>query len=399
MAKNTLNARKVESAGPGRLCDGQGLWLAVSPTGFKRWLYRFTLNGKTSEVALGLYPAVTLERARELAEEQRKLHRSGANPVEVRRRAKEQAPVPTFEALTAEFFAMKAPEWKSPIHARQWINSMAQHAGPINKMRVDEITVADVLKVLKPIWLTTPKAASRVRSRIELVIDYGRANGHFRGENPAAWRGNLAYLLPNQRKKTDQDHYAAMDYSAVPAFVARLRDRPVMSMLALEFLILTASRASEVRCAEWDEFDLDAAVWTIPAKRMKAGKLHRVPLSPRAVEILKTMKDVRVGNLVFTGRPGGPLCASAMNTLLNRLNVDCTVHGFRSSFRDWCGDETSFPREIAEAALSHAVGNAVEASYRRSDALERRRQLMDMWASYCSGEEQGRVISIMKKVS
>jgi integrase len=399
MAKNALNARKVESAGPGRYGDGQGLWLAVSPTGYKRWLYRFTLNGKTSELALGLYPAVTLEGARTLAEEQRKLHRAGSNPAEVRRRAKEAAPVPTFESLAAEYFAMKAPEWKSPIHAKQWMRSVELHAGPINKMRVDTITVADVLKVLAPIWLSTPKVASRLRGRVEVVFDYAKARGFVQGENPAAWRANLAHMLPRQKKQSDSEHYAALDYKRVPEFVAKLRSNPIMSTLALEFLILTACRANEVRAAEWSEFDLDAGVWTIPAARMKAGRIHRVPLSPRAIEILETMKAARTGSLVFTGRPGGPLCSSAMNTLLNRMNVDCTVHGFRSSFRDWAGDETAFPREIAEAALAHAVGNVVEVSYRRSDALERRRQLMNLWASYCSGEATGNVVSIMQKVS
>jgi integrase len=399
MAKNTLNARKVESATPGRYCDGQGLWLAVSPTGFKRWLYRFTLNGKTSEVALGKYPAVTLEGARELAEQERKLHRAGANPVEVRRRAKEQVPVPTFEKLAGEFFAVKSPEWRSPIHTRQWLQSLQTYAGHINPMRVDTITVADILKVLQPIWLTAPETASRVRGRIESVLDYAKAKGFFVGENPAVWRGNLGHLLPGQKRRAAKEHFEAMDYRDVPAFVARLRSRPLTSALALEFVILTACRGSEVRGAEWKEFDIDAGVWTIPAKRMKAGKLHRVPLSPRALEILETMKAARTSEYVFPARPGGPLNPSAMNRLLERLNISATPHGFRSSFRDWAGDETSFPREIAEAALAHSVGNAVENAYRRSDALERRRQLMDAWALHCDGGHADNVVAFAKPVA
>lgn len=254
---------------------------------------------------------------------------------------------------------------------------------------IDEIDTQAVLSVLQPLWQRIPETASRLRGRIEAVLDYGKANGLRAGENPAAWRGHLALILPKRGKLT-RGHHAAMPYRDLPELIEKLRDTESIHALALEFLVLTAARSGEVLGATWDEIDIDAQVWVIPASRMKAGREHRVPLSSRAVEIVERMAEVRTGDLVFAGqRRRRPLSGAAIGALV----TGATVHGFRSSFRDWAGEETSFPREIAEQALAHATGDATERAYRRGDALEKRRALMEAWASYCEpGGTGGNVV-------
>jgi integrase len=261
------------------------------------------------------------------------------------------------------------------------------YAAPLRKLPVDQVDTEAVLSVLKPLWEARHETASRLRGRIETVLNAARAKGHRSGENPARWRGHLDALLAKRNKAT-RAHHAAMPYADVPALIAKLGERPSVAALALEFIILTASRSGEVFGAKWPEFNLDAKVWTIPAERMKAGKPHAVPLSARAVEIVKAIGEARVSDFVFPGRSGQQLTAESTRALLHRVGVeDATTHGFRSSFRDWAGNETHHPREVIEHALAHREGDAAEQSYRRSDALEKRRALMVDWAAYCEPRE------------
>jgi integrase len=274
--------------------------------------------------------------------------------------------------------------------------TLRNYAAPLRDKPIDAVDTESVLSILQPLWQSVPETASRLRSRIEAVLDAAKAQGHRHGENPARWRGHLDKLLP-KRQKLSRGHHAALPYSQVPAFVASLCEREAVAALALEFTILTAARSGEVLGTHWPELDLEAKVWTIPAMRMKAGKEHRVPLSARAGTIIQRLAEVRTSDFVFPGqRSGKPLSGMAMEMVLRRMKADVTVHGFRSSFRDWCGEETHFPREIAEAALAHSVGNEVEVAYRRGDALEKRRGLMEAWADFIEGTPAGNVIPIRK---
>ena len=264
--------------------------------------------------------------------------------------------------------------------------TLTVYAEPLRAKLIDRIETADILAVLQPIWQTKPETASRLRGRIERVLNAAKAKGYRTGENPATWRGHLENLLPKP-SRLSRGHHAAMRYQDVPAFVARLREREAMAGLALEFAILTATRSGEVLGARWSEIDLDAKVWTIPPERMKAAREHRVPLSERTVAILKQMETARTGDFVFPGqRVDKPLSVMAMEMVLRRMDIEnATVHGFRSAFRDWAGNVTHFPRELAEHALAHVIGDKAEQAYRRSDALERRRALMEAWAGHCEG--------------
>jgi integrase len=295
--------------------------------------------------------------------------------------AAKQAARKTFGQCADELIKSKRREWRSEVHAAQWSSTLNDYCGPIRDLAVDEIDTQAVLAVLQPLWSRIPETASRLRGRVEAVLDYAKAHGWRSGENPAAWRGHLALILPRRQKLT-RGHHAAMPYADVPAFLATLREREAIAALALEFLILTAARAGEVLGARWAEFDLEGKVWTVPAARMKAGIEHRIPLSTSTMAIVARMAEIRSGDLVFPGqRRGRPVSGMSLGRLCSGAG---TVHGFRSAFRDWAGNETNFPREICEAALAHAVGSAVEQAYRRSDALERRRALMGAWASYCA---------------
>ena len=368
---------------PGRLSDGGGLYLLVKPTGAKSWVFMWKKDGRRREMGLGTFPAVKLARARTLAAEQRAKVAAGLDPIADRERVDE----PTFGACADQFLAAMEVQWRNPKHRAQWRMTLETYAEPLRGKRVSEIDTNDVLKVLTPLWTRTPETASRLRGRIERVLDYARARGWRTGENPALWRGHLKNVLPAP-VKLSRGHHAAMPHAEVPAFVARLQGLTGLSARALEFLILTAGRSGEIREAVWDEVDLDAAIWVIPAMRMKAGREHRVPLVPRAVEILEQMQRLRVSEYIFPGQsPGRPLSLMAFEMLMRRLKAEAyTVHGFRSSFRDWAGDLTDFPREIAEAALAHSVGDATERAYRRGDALAKRRMLMVAWAAHCAGE-------------
>ena len=399
MALGKLTARAVATAKPGRHGDGGGLWLIVSETGAKRWAYRFTIAGKVSELGLGSADDVSLALARDMAAEARKLAKAGKSPVDARREIERAATgKPTFGKCADDFLAAKSSEWRNEKHRAQWAMTLTKYAEPLRSRPVDEIDTEAVLKVLTPLWQRTPETASRLRGRIEIVLDAARARGFIpkNEANPARWRGHLDKLLP-KRPKLARGHHAAMAYAEVAAFVALLREREALAAMAMEFTILTAARSGEVLEARWDEINLAAKVWTVPAIRMKAGREHRIPLSARALEILARLSETRTGAHVFPGqRAGRPLSNMAMEMVLRRMGVNnITIHGFRSAFRDWAGNETNFAREVAEAALAHVVGDKAEQAYRRGDALEKRRELMEAWGRYCE-PKAGNVLNCKK---
>lgn len=397
LSLNKLTARGVTSiTKPGRHGDGGGLYLVVDKSGAKRWVFLYRRDGILREMGLGGLKSVPLARARELAGQAREKLQAGVDPIA----AKNSAPVivPTFGEEADDFISAMGPQFRNAKHLDQWKMTLKVYAEPLRSKRVDEISTVDVLEVLKPIWLTKPETAARLRGRIERVLDAAKAKGHRSEPNPALWRGHLANLLP-KRKKLSRGHHAAMPYEDVPAFIADLRDREAMAARALEFTILTAARTGETFGATWREIDLKAALWTIPAERMKAGREHRVPLTPRAVEILTELSGLGAepDAYVFPGqKEGRPLSIMAMDMILRRMKVDFTVHGFRSSFRDWSGNETAFPRDVAEAALAHVVGDQTERAYRRSDALEKRRKLMTAWANFCEPRKPGNVLEMKR---
>ncbi|MEQ1768501.1 MAG: integrase arm-type DNA-binding domain-containing protein [Devosia sp.] len=375
---------------PGRYSDGGGLYLNVSARGARSWLFMWTpAGGKRREMGLGGYPAVTLARARAKASDCREIAAGGGDPIVER----DKTPEKTFGEAADEFISSIESEWRNKKHRWQWQQTLRDRCAAIRGKLVSQVTTEDVLKVLKPMWTAQPETAARLRGRIERVLNFAKVKGWRSGENPAAWRDNLRNILPKQSKLA-RGHYAAMPYPDLPAFMTDLRAVDGPAARALEVTILTASRSGEAIGMRWDELDLDAALWTVPASRMKAGEEHLVPLTARVVVILRKLAETAVGPHVFPSPAAKhkPLSNMAMMMLMRRMkHGDLTVHGFRSTFRDWCGDQTTFPREVAEAALAHKVGNAVEQAYRRSSALEKRRKLMDAWSRYCSatGQKKG----------
>lgn len=381
------DARCKASVEPGRVSDGAGLYLHVKPSGAKSWAFIWKEGGRRREMGLGAYPAVKLARARTLATEAREAIAIGRDPIAEKRKEEE----PTFGEAADRFLATNDMAWRNEKHRAQWRMTLETYAKPMRAKKVSDIGTDDVLGVLTPIWQSKPETASRLRGRIERVLDFAKAKGWREGENPALWRGHLKAILPARQKLT-RGHHAAMPYKAVPNFIEQLRGRDAMAARGLEFLILTAARSGEVFGARWDEIDLEARVWTIPANRMKAGREHRVPLSGPALAVVTALSETRTSEFAFPGhKPGRPLSIMAFDMLLRRMKADAyTVHGFRSAFRDWAGDETRFPREVAEQALAHRVGDATERAYRRADGLERRRELMEVWAGYCATSSAGR---------
>ena len=388
-----LNARKVETAKAGKYADGDNLYLLVSATGARKWVLRFTHRGQAKEMGLGSARDVPLTDARKLAEKARALIAQGVNPIEARKR---DDGVPTFGKMADDVIETLSPGFRNEKHKAQWAMTMAVYAAPLRPMPVDAVTTEDVLAVLKPIWTTKPETASRVRGRIEKVLDAARAKGFREGENPARWRGHLDCILPKQATLA-RGHHAALPYADIPTFMASLLEHDAIAARALEFTILTAARSGETRGARWSEIDMAAKVWTIPADRMKAGREHRVPLTDRALALLDKMKAARISEFVFPGQKREkPLSVMALDMLLRRMKVDVTTHGFRSTFRDWAGNETSFPRELAEQALAHVIGDKAEQAYRRGDALERRRALMEAWAAHCAPAKADNVLLFKK---
>lgn len=383
-ALHKLTDRKVKAVSkPGRVSDGGGLYLRVRNADAKSWAFLYRRGDKWNEIGLGAYKDISLARARELASSMRAMLAEGRDPKAERDRESE----PTFGECVDRFLASMEAGWRNEKHRAQWRMTLGDaYCAAIRPKKVSAILTEDVLGVLTPIWQTKPETASRIRGRIERILDFAKARGWRTGENAAVWRGHLRSILPARQKLT-RGHHAAMPYREIPAFMERLRRAEALAARALEFGILTAARSGEVYGAHWLEFDLEAGLWTVPAERTKAGRPHRVPLSGAALAIIKALHETRMSEYVFPGQKAGkPLSSSAMEMLLRRMKADqYTVHGFRSAFRDWAGDETGFPREVAEAALAHSVGDATEAAYRRSDALAKRRGLMEAWADYCDG--------------
>ena len=389
--QHTLSARTVATlTKPGRHSDGGGLYLNITASGARSWVFMWKADGKRREMGLGPLRDVPLAKARERAAEVRQKLSDGVDPIAARDKPK----VMTFGEAADALIGSMSSSWRNEKHCAQWKMTLTVYCEPLRPTPVTEIGTEDVLKVLQPLWMAKPETASRLRGRIERVLDFARARGHGPGENPARWRGHLDAVLPKRAKLT-RGHHKAMPFDEVPTFVAALRERDGIAPRALEFAILTAARSGEVFGALWEEFDLEARVWTVPAHRMKAGREHRVPLSGRAVEILKEMEQKRLSDLVFPGvKAGRPLSVMALEMVLRRMKLDVTVHGFRSAFRDWTGERTHFPREVAEAALAHLVGDAVERAYRRGDALEKRRKLMDAWANFLGQKTLNNVVPL-----
>lgn len=386
MAKaNRLTAVFVKQCRkPGKHRDGLGLTLCVFETGAKRWVLRLTVRGRRRDVGLGSAHEVTLQEARDRAADLRKAARDGKDPVAVQRAARSS--VPTFKEAAEKEFERRRRGWNGGKHPDQWINTLRQHAYPaIGELLVSDISERDIFRVLSNIWITMPETARRVRQRIRVVLESTRAAGHRDGINPA---DSVRSALGRQPKRSK--HHPAVPFAEVPAFVRRLQgaNGDALVRLAFEFLILTAARTGEVRGARWDEIDTSTATWTLPAERMKADEEHRVPLSKRCLEILQLARELAPkSELVFPSRRkrGSKLSDAALLMQLRRLGRSETVHGFRSSFRDWAAETTNFAREVCEAALAHQVENAVEAAYRRGDLFAKRRELMATWGQYVTG--------------
>lgn len=395
---NKLSAVSVAKAKkPGRYADGGGLYLQVGPTGTKAWLFRFMMKGRAREMGLGSITVVTLAEARLAAVEMRRLLHQGFDPIEhrdgkLRQAQAEAARTMTFSECAEAYIEAHRIGWRNEKHAAQWGATLATYAFPvIGVLPVEAVDLGLVLKILEPIWREKPETAGRLRGRLESVLDWAAVRGYRQGDNPARWRGHLDKLLPARSKVRKVEHHAALPYAEISAFMSALRLRDGIAPKALEFTILTAARTSEVLNATWLEIDQAAAIWTVSGERMKAGRDHRVPLSPRAMALLAEMETIRQSNFIFPGtRRDRPLSNMVFLQLLKRMDLpDLTAHGFRSTFRDWAGEQTAFPREVAEAALAHVVGDKVEAAYLRGDLFEKRRHLMDAWASYCGGEDAG----------
>ncbi len=393
-AINRLTATGVAAIkSKGRYSDGGGLYLRVPPALNKVWVFRWVRHGTEREIGIGPYPAVSLASARTTAARCREQLAAGLDPKSERDRERENHR--TFGMVADEYLQAMGERWTNDKTRWQWENTLTEFAKPVRKRPVSQIDTADVLKLLKPIWQEKAETASKARMRLESVLDYAKAKGWREGENPARWRGHLSNILPARQKLT-KGHHPAMPYGDVPAFVKQLKASDAMAARALEFLILSAGRTGEILKATWSEIDFESALWAIPASRMKAKRDHRVPLTDDMIAILRPLHETRISDFVFPGqKPHKPLSNMAMEMLMKRMKVEgASPHGFRSSFRDWVGDCTSFPREVAEAALAHKAGDSVEIAYRRSDALEKRRALMQSWGEFCLEAPKGKIIPL-----
>jgi integrase len=382
-AMNRLTVKSAASLSePGLHADGGGLYLRIKKTGSKSWTFVFQWNEKRREKGLGPFDVISLADAREKRDEARRTLLNGLNPLDVQ---KQLESAPTFGEVASDLIRDLELGWKNPKHRQQWRNTLETYCVLIWGRPVDKVGTNDIVDVLKPIWREKPETAARVRGRIERVLDAAKVRGFRAGDNPARWRGHLSLILPANTRGAALQHHAAMPYGQVPDFTAGLGKRMSTAARALEFLIHTAARTGEVIGATWAEVDLEAKTWTVPADRMKMKRQHIVPLTEPAFVVLRAMAiaGTKPEAFIFPGRTGEPQSNMSMAMLMRRLEAnDYTVHGFRSSFRDWAGDKTNFPREVAEAALAHSVGDAVERAYRRGSALEKRRELMEAWSAF-----------------
>lgn len=403
---NLTAARLKQPMANGRHRDGEVKGLYFRVVGDSRsWMLRVVIDGKRCDLGLGSYPDVGLADAREKARAKRTAIAAGINPL-AEKRAKaeadriERAKAKTFEDCAAAYIEDQKAGWKNEKHAKQWTATLETYAYPkFGKVSVASVDTALVLEVIRPLWATKTETASRLRGRIEKVLDWAKVSGFRNGENPARWRGHLDKILKPRAKVQKVEHHAALPYANIGTFMAELKKREGMSARALEFAILTAARSGEVRGATFDEFDLDGAspTWTIPRERMKADKEHRIPLSPAAVALLKALPTVEGSNFIFPAPRGGALSDMALTAVLKRMDRnDLTAHGFRSTFRDWAGEQTAYPREVIEHALAHQLKDKAEAAYQRGDLLEKRARLMDDWAKRCAMADNaaGNVVAI-----
>jgi len=410
MAK--LTARQCSSLPPGKHNDGNGLWLVVTQAGSRKWVLRLTIDGKRRELGLGNLKITSLKDARHKADEARSQAAQGIDPVAARRQV--AAKVPTFTQAAASYIRSHRRSWHNRKHARQWPRSLKTHACPIiGSKPVDAIGTEDMLAVLTPIWQTKTETASRVQGRIEAILDYAAVLQWRDASNPARWRGHLQRLLPSPAKVKKQRnggtarHHPALPYHQVPGFVAELRTLDSISAMALEFAILTAARTSEVLLATWTEVDQEAAVWTVPAQRMKARREHRVPLTRAALAVLARVPRIAGNDHIFPGaRHGRPLSNMALLSVMRHMGYgaggergEAVPHGFRSSFRDWCGEVATFPPNVAEAALAHVISDKTQAAYARGDLFVKRRRLMEDWADWCARGEADNVLELHQQAS
>ncbi len=383
-----------------------GLQLQVLRSGARSWVLRAMIGGKRRDMGLGGYPDVTLAQAREKARDARAKIEHGVDPIAERAAARsalaaQRGAEVTFDEAARKFIEAKSHEWKSAKHAAQWTATLDTYASPIiGKLQVRDVALAHVIKVLEPIWTTKTETATRLRGRLESVLDWATVRGYRHGDNPARWKGHLDKILAKPSKVAKVEHHAALQVDELGAFVRDLRARDGMAARALEVLILTAARSGEIRGMRWDEIDEAAAVWTVPTERMKGGREHRVPLPDRVLEIFRTLPRIDDSPLVFQAPRGGQLSDMTLTAVMRRMKVDAVPHGFRSTFRDWASERTNYPREVAEMALAHAIENKVEAAYRRGDLFEKRRRLMADWARFCDTVQPsgGEVVRIRAKV-
>lgn len=388
---SALKASRIKE--PGLHADGGGLYLQVGRGDARSWIFRYSADGRERQMGLGPAHTFGLAEARDMALELRKLRLKGVDPIEARKAEqdaarRERASAVTFSQAVSEYIRLNRAGWRNDKHAAQWTSTLKTYAEPVIGSRpVASIDANDILRVLEPIWIEKAETASRVRGRMEAVLDWSTVRGQRSGDNPARWRGHLELLLPAKSKVRKVAHHAAIDRAELPKFMVLLSKQPGTGARALEFTILTAARTSEVLGARWEEIDLKAEVWTIPAERMKAGKEHKAALSERALAVLKPLAAARSSDWIFPGegRKDGPLSNMTMLKVLKRMNRDdLTTHGFRSTFRDWAAETTDIPGEVVEMALAHTISSKVEAAYRRGDLLEKRRRLMKAWGRFCA---------------
>lgn len=389
-----LEVKRLKAAGRHAVGGVSGLYLYLNEGAGSSWVLRVTAAGRRQCMGLGPYPEVGLGEARDKARAAKALFSQGINPMDHRRRLAselkvKQALLKTFEEAALAYIETHGDGWKNPKHRAQWQSTLETYAFPkIGALMVQDVDQEAVLSVLEPIWKEKTETASRLRGRIEAVLDWAKVRGYRSGENPAAWKGHLDQLLVAPGKIAKVQHHRSLEHTKLPDFMDKLRQLPGMSARALEFLILCAARSGEVREATWSEVDFQEGVWTIPPERMKAGKEHRVPLSNQAIALLRALPRIEKCEHLFPGRKGGALSDMSLSKVMRDMKVDAVPHGFRSSFRDWVGDETNYPRELAEQALAHVLESKVEAAYRRKDALEKRRKMMDEWSHHCCPEKQ-----------
>ena len=368
-----------------------GLYLHVNARGARSWILRVVVGDKRRDMGLGGYPDIGVADARQKAREARLKIEHGVDPILLRKQAKSelmalQATDKTFEQAAGEYIKIHADSWSNDKHRKQWESTLAAYAFPVvGKLSLRHIRQEHILKILEPIWATKTETATRVRGRMESILDWAKVKGLRSGENPAAWKGHLDHMLPAPTRLKKVEHLTAVPVREMPDFMIKLRQAAGTAAQALEFLILTAARSGEVRGITWQEVSLEDALWVVPAERMKMKREHRVPLSDRAVAILKSQPRIDENPLVFPAPRGSQMSDATMSAVLKRMGIDATVHGFRSSFRDWCGDYTNYPRDLAEQCLAHGADDPVEAAYRRGDALERRREIMNEWSKFVAG--------------